>query len=181
VNEQSKLVIVPCHLRQANAFVAVHHRHHEPIQTHKYSLAVCDESGTVRGVSIVNRPASRMLDDAWTLEVARLATDGCENACSALYGASWRVAKAMGYRKMLTYILDTEPGTSLLASGWKCLGSAGGGTWSRPSRPRVDHHPLGMKLRWEVTAVAADVTVLWPSAVLANNIGQISLLDEVPA
>ena len=90
-----------------------------------------------------------ILDNGMTLEVTRCATDGTPNACSFLYAAAWRATKALGFRKLITYILITEPGTSLVAAGWKCLGEAGGGSWSSPSRPTIDKHPLQLKLKWE--------------------------------
>jgi len=90
-------------------------------------------------------------DDGWTLEVTRLASDGCQNACSCLYGAAWRAAKAMGYRRCITYILSDEPGVTLRAAGWKCLGERGGGSWNCKSRPRVDKHPTQKKLLFEMT------------------------------
>jgi hypothetical protein len=93
-----------------------------------------------------------MLDDGWTAEVVRLATDGSKNVCSMLYAASWRAARAMGYRRVITYILDSEPGTSLIAAGWKCIGECGGGSWSRTSRPRIDKAPLQKKIRFEILA-----------------------------
>lgn len=74
------------------------------------------------GVAIVGRPVSRHLDDGWTLEVNRLCTDGSRNACSALYAAAWRAARAMGYKRLVTYILESENGASLRAAGWKCVG-----------------------------------------------------------
>ena len=83
------------------------------------------------------------------MEVTRLATDGTRNACSLLYGAAWRVSKEMGFRRLITYILADEPGTSLKASGWKLVGERGGGSWSRPKRPRVDKHPLQNKFLFE--------------------------------
>jgi len=145
-----KLHVCPLPLDEANAFVAQHHRHHQPVIGHKFSIGVADEAGEVRGVAIIGRPVARMLDDGLTLEVTRLATDGCPNACSALYSAAWRAAKAMGYRRIGTYILDTEPGTSLVAAGWRCVNArAGGGEWGRDGRPRVDKHPTQGKLRWE--------------------------------
>lgn len=70
---------------------------------------------------------SRHLDNGLTLEVTRLASDGCPNACSCLYGAAWRAAKALGYGKLITYILESESGTTLKASGWKLIGKRGGG------------------------------------------------------
>lgn len=74
------------------------------------------------------------------------------NACSLLYAAAWRAARALGYRRLVTYILASEPGTSLRAAGWRCVAQTSGGTWDRPSRPRVDLHPLQAKLRWEAGA-----------------------------
>lgn len=148
---RSKLIVIPCELVDANAFVAQHHRHHKPVPGHKFSLAVCDETDTIRGVAIVGRPVARGLDNGWTLEVNRVATDGCPNACSALYGAARRAAFALGYRKLVTYTLPEEGGASLRGAGWKCIGEAGGGTWSCKSRPRVDRHPTQIKLRWEIT------------------------------
>ncbi len=142
------LNITPIELAEANAFVAQHHRHHRPAVGHKFSIAVSD-NGKVRGVAIVGRPVSRMLDDGWTLEVNRVATDGAKNACSMLYGAAWRAAKAMGYRKLITYTLPEEGGASLRAAGWRMIGQRGGGSWSRETRPRVDTHPLQTKLLWE--------------------------------
>lgn len=150
------LTVVPCTLAEANTFVLQHHRHHKPVVGHKFCVAVADIDGEIRGVAIVGRPVARRLDDGWVLEVNRVATDGCENACSALYGACWRVAKNMGYRKLITYILDTEPGTSLNAAGWKCVGSAGGGSWNCKSRPRVDTAPTQTKLKWEVEISALN-------------------------
>lgn len=147
-----KLRVVPCDLLEANAFVRQHHRHHQPVPGHKFSLAVSDSTDTVRGVAIVSRPTARMSDDAMTLEVVRVATDGCRNACSALYGAARRATFALGYTRLLTYTLPAEGGASLRGAGFKLIGEAGGGSWSRGTRPRVDRHPLQSKLRWEVTA-----------------------------
>jgi len=145
-----RLTVVPCPLDEARAFIAQHHRHHVPPIGHKFSLAVADEAGTVRGVATVGRPVARHLDDGWTLEVNRVATDGTPNACSALYGAARRATFALGYRKLVTYTLPEEGGVSLRASGWRCIGLAGGGHWDRKYRPRVDKAPTQQKLRWEI-------------------------------
>ena len=150
-DRQPRLTVVPCDFSEAVAFVRQHHRHHLPPVGHKFSLAVADESAVVRGVCMVGRPVARGNDNGWTLEVTRLATDGAPNACSSLYGAAWRVAKELGYRRLITYILNDEPGVSLKAAGWKCLGERGGGSWSCKSRPRVDKHPTQRKLLFEVT------------------------------
>lgn len=150
----SKFQIVPVTLVDANAFVTRHHRHHGPTVGHKFSLGIWDSIQGLRGVAIVGRPVARMIDDGWTLEVIRVATDGVKDGCSALYGASRRAAFALGYRKLVTYILESEKGTSLKAAGWNCLGEAGGGTWSRPSRPRFDDHPTQKKIRFETELVS---------------------------
>jgi hypothetical protein len=117
VSSQPRLTVVPLTFRQGSAFVAQHHRHHRPPRGTKFVLGVCDETGTLRGVAMVGRPVARAYDDGLTVEVNRSATDGCPNANSALYGAAWRVAGAMGYRRMVTYTQVPEPGTSLIAAG----------------------------------------------------------------
>lgn len=105
----------------------------------------------VRGVAIVGRPVARNSDNGWTLEVNRVCTDGARNACSMLYGAAWRAAKALGYRRLVTYTLPAEGGASLRAAGWKLIGERGGGNWNVPSRPRIDTAEVlrGQKLLWE--------------------------------
>lgn len=145
------LTLQPITQREANAYVAEHHRHHKPVAGAIVCVAV-SEGDQVRGVAIVGRPVARMLDDGWTAEVLRCCTDGARNACSMLYGASWRAVRALGYRKLVTYTLPEEGGASLRASGWRCIGQAGGGTWNRKGRPRVDTHPTQAKLRWEQVA-----------------------------
>lgn len=134
------LEICPMTLKEANAYVEQHHRHHQPVVGHKFSIG-CSDGEKIVGVAIVGRPVSRHLDDGWTMEVTRLCTDGTRNACSMLYAAAWRAARAMGYKRLVTYILDTENGTSLRAAGWKCLGQAGGLRWTGKRRPEVDLCP----------------------------------------
>jgi hypothetical protein len=151
------LTIVPLPLDEANQFVADHHRHHLPVVGAKFCLGVVADSepscgGVIVGVAIVGRPVARRLDDGWTLEVTRVATDSTKNAASCLYGACRRATFALGYRKLVTYTLASEPGISLRAAGWKVLGEVRGRSWSCPSRPRVDKYPTQNKLRWEVVA-----------------------------
>lgn len=138
-------------LPEANAFVVRHHRHHEPVVGHKFSIGAV-LGGEIVGVVIVGRPVSRMRDDGETLEVTRLCTDGTKNACSFLYGAAARAAFALGYKRIGTYILSSEPGVSLAAAGWRLIGERGGGSWSRGDRPRVNSHPTERKLLFEVCA-----------------------------
>lgn len=104
-------------LREANAYVERYHRHHDRVVGHKWSLAAYKD-GRLCGVAIIGRPTGRRLDDGKTLEVTRLCTDGTRNACSCLYAAAARRAKREGYAKIITFILQSEPGTSLRAAGW---------------------------------------------------------------
>ena len=144
------LRIVPTTLGEANDFVLLHHRHHDPVTGHKYSIAIADAQGKVRGVAIVGRPVSRMADNGWTLEVNRCCTDGVRNGCSMLYRAAWKAARSMGYAKLITYTLPEEGGGSLKGAGFRLVGERGGGKWSRASRPRIDTHPEQTKWLWEI-------------------------------
>jgi hypothetical protein len=143
------LTLVPLTLREAHAFVARVHRHHKPSRGGRFAIGV-SRDGAVVGVAVVGRPVARGSQDGWTAEVTRVAVEeGVPNACSMLYGACWRACRAMGFRRLVTYTLESEPGTSLRAAGWRELGVRGGGSWSCPSRPRVDTHPLEQKVLWE--------------------------------
>ena len=105
---RSRLYAAPCTQKQARAFVASVHRHHKPSVGGVFCLACVDETGVVRGVAMVGRPVARGACDGFTLEVNRVATDGCANACSFLLGAARRVAFQLGYRKIITYTLPEE-------------------------------------------------------------------------
>ena len=153
------LELRPIDFSKARQFVGEHHRHNKPPTGHKFSIA-CYDDDRLCGVAMVGRPIARKLDDGLTLEITRNCTDGTYNACSMLYGACVRAAKALGYKKVITYTLESEPGTSLKASGWTIRKeNAGGGTWSVHSRPRelIQTTLLGKevkystekKVRWE--------------------------------
>ncbi|QDP64123.1 MAG: putative adenine modification enzyme [Prokaryotic dsDNA virus sp.] len=137
----------PITYRAACDFIERLHRHHKPPQGHKFSVGLDGGAGLI-GVAVIGRPVARGADDGFTAEVTRLCTDGSPNACSALYGAAARAAKAMGYRRIITYTLESETGASLRASGWRRDGSVNGRSWSCPSRPREDKHPTVPKTRW---------------------------------
>ena len=140
--------VVPIKFKDACEFVKRHHRHHKPPVEHICSLAVAAGDDIV-GVAIIGRPVSRHIDNGLVAEVTRCCTDGTKNACSMLYASAWRAVRALGYKKLITYVLNTENGTSLKAAGWKCLGECGGGSWNVKSRPRIDKHPTQMKIKWE--------------------------------
>lgn len=133
---------------EAFAFIREHHRHHGVPVGALWWHAAHDDDGRLCGVAIVGRPVARRLDDGLSCEVTRLCTDGTPNACSLLYGAARRVGIDKGYRRGITYILESEDGASLKASGWSFLGTTPGRSWSVPSRPRVDKHPIGPKGRY---------------------------------
>lgn len=147
----------PVEFKEACAFVARVHRHHDAPVGHKFSVGVEDEGGVLRGVAIIGRPVARRLDDGFTLEVTRLATDGARMACSTLYAAAARAARALGYRRILTFTLASESGASVRAAGWTLDGTTPGRSWSVPSRPRggvdlfgdpLTRDTTGPKTRW---------------------------------
>lgn len=141
------LELTPVTLKEANGFVQKYHRHHKPSVGHKFSIGV-RKDGEMVGVAICGRPVSRHYDDGYTLEINRLCTDGTYNACSILYGAAYRAAKAMGYKRVITYILESESGVSLKASGYQCEGKAGGLEWNGDRKPKEEIYPREMKTRW---------------------------------
>lgn len=146
-----KLQHRPISLAAANDFVAQHHRHHKPVRGHKFSIAAMF-GGDLVGIAIIGRPVSRIRDDGETLELCRLCTDGTRNACSFLIGKAAKAAFALGFRRIGTYILQSENGVSLRAAGWTLIGETKGGSWDCPSRPRTDKHPTEKKTLWEICA-----------------------------
>jgi len=146
------LEVVPMTLTEAKAYVAEHHRHHGPPQGGLFAIGASDGESIV-GVVVVGRPVARLADNGWTVEVTRLASDGTKNVCSMLYRAAWRAARAMGYRKLITYTLRTEPGSSLKAAGFELVGAVTKRSWNTPSRPRVDKHELQERVKWEIADI----------------------------
>lgn len=151
------LHLVPVKFRDACAFVDAHHRHHNSPLGMRYALGVADDHGVLRGVAIVGRPVARHFDNGQTVEVTQVATDGTRNACSMLYAAAWRAARALGYTRLITYTQQGESGASLRAAGWQVVAErpAHSGWW-RPSRPRGDHGSAGIqRTLWETALPAA--------------------------
>lgn len=143
----SRLSLVPMELTDANAYVARNHRHSNPVVGHRFSLGAAFGDELV-GVAIVGRPVARGLQDGWTVEALRVCSTGTPNVCSFLYGASWRAARALGYRKLITYTLASESGSSLRAAGLRIVGEVKAREWDTPSRPRDPGDPQE-RLRWE--------------------------------
>lgn len=141
--------VVPLTLKQANTLVASIHRHHKPTTGHRFSLG-CLKDGKLVGAAIIGRPVARKTEQYHVAEVTRLVTDGTKNSCSFLYGACARVAKEMGFTSIQTFILETEPGTSLKASGWTYTGTSSGGDWNSSKRKgRRTDQPMCPKHKYE--------------------------------
>lgn len=145
-NDES-LTAIPLRLRDANAFIEQHHRTHKPVKFHLFSIGAMAR-GELVGVCIVFRPAARKLDDGFTAEVSRLATDGTQNTCSFLLSRARKAAFAMGFTTIQTYTRPEEGGASLRASGWEFVGERGGVSWNMSGRSRKDKHPVGKKHFW---------------------------------
>jgi len=157
-HNHSELTVVPLHFREANELVAKLHRHHKPIRVAKFSIGATFD-GKLVGAAICMRPACRSLDDGRTIEVCRLAVipfeddNDARNACSFLYGACARIARDMGYDKIMTYLLDTEPGMSVRGAGWTlekkgCGGTPQGKRTNRPNGHEVTPVTFMKKQRW---------------------------------
>lgn len=153
------LEIRPISYRKAMDFICREHRHNKKTQCPKFCVS-CWNGPQLVGVAVAGNPVARLLNDGLTLEIRRNCTDGTRNACSMLYGACVRIARAMGYRKCITYTLQSEPGASLRASGWVAVAESAGGSWDRPSRPATnmivnlfgveEKYSLEPKIRWEI-------------------------------
>lgn len=150
------LKVIPVSIRKANEFVNQYHRHHKSVQGAKFAIGA-ERNGVLVGVAIVGRPVSRFFDDGFTAEVRRLCTDGTDNACSFLYGRAWRVAREMGYTRIVTYTLESENGASLRAAGWTWVG--GGARWrklERRAQERTTLVPGGYSARRTQTALGEE-------------------------
>lgn len=152
-----KLSLCPVTIGEARTFIARHHRHHGAPQSGLFAVAVArepegEEDEAIIGVAVVGRPIARAWQNGYTAEVTRLCVlEGYKNACSMLYAASWRAARALGYRRLITYILGSEPGTSLKAAGWRVIAVRPAKSWAKHSRarPRVDRSPPAQRILWE--------------------------------
>lgn len=142
------LEIKPIHLKDAKEYVKKYHRHNIPPVGGKFAVS-CYEDGRLCGVAICGRPTARHLDNGETLEIYRNCTDGTQNACSKLYGACLRIAKGMGYKKVITFTLESENGASLKASNFTHAGQAGGIAWTGSRKRNYYVSPEEMKNRWE--------------------------------
>jgi hypothetical protein len=149
----SRFVAVPLTQKEAKEFITRYHRHHKPSVGDIFRIGLANNTKLV-GVAMVGRPVSRRLDDNTTAEVTRCCIRDipeARHAASALYAKCWRVARELGFTRLITYTLDSESGISLIATGWHIVHKTPGGSWSCNSRLRNDEHPLCPKILWEVT------------------------------
>lgn len=160
------LRVLPLELSEANAAIRAWHRHHAPVVGHRFSIGCVDDAGVLHGVCVMGRPVARLAGHPRdVLEVTRLATDGTRNACSILYAAAARAARALGYLRVQTYVLESESGASLRGAAWVCEGPAGGGQWVHTDgRPRRADQPTGRKVRYAFTFPARPALSAVPSS-----------------
>lgn len=178
------LRIVPCTLREAGLYIRLLHRHRGPSRGARFCIAAA-EGNAIVGVAMCGRPVARALSPRYVLEVTRCCTDGTKNACSKLYGACARIAKELGYLKIITYVLDSEAGTSLRAAGWEEVSYARGRSWDCPSRPRTDKYLFEDKARYEkvLSDGSPEPLVMSPAfeAALRRIDGQLQLFPAAEA
>lgn len=150
------LQVVPLTLPVANDYIARWHRHHGvmPGGFAWWAVAAVTDAGEIVGVALAGRPTNRNNDDGQTVEVLRVAADGHPNACSLLYGACARAAKAIGAWRIITYTLDDESGASMRGAGWERQEDGIESWWWHPGSrtPAISRpHMAVTKTRWAVT------------------------------
>jgi hypothetical protein len=161
VIEPKPLSLKPIGMTEAQEFVKHHHRHNVEVPFGpRFAISVIDESGELCAVAIVSHPVSRALNGGGYIgEVRRVCTKpgAPRNCCSMLYAACWQAWYAMGGTRMVTYTLESELGTSVIAAGWKragfSRGHAPGTSWDthkRKGKVTGTVTPQN-KWRWEVS------------------------------
>lgn len=150
-----KLTAVPVTLREACLFVANFHRHNKAPQGGLFAVGASDGRELV-GVAIVGRPVARALDTGDTAEVTRCCVrdHSPKGTCSFLYARAWQAAKALGWRRLMTYTLQAESGASLRGAGWQVVAELPANKpemWA--TRPGREWQPVvgQAKFRWEAT------------------------------
>jgi hypothetical protein len=155
MGEMAKLKAVPVALKEANKFIDRYHRHNGAVLVARFAVgATCD--GELIGVAIVGNPIARLLAKEGVAEVVRLCViPGAPlGSCSFLYARCWRIWEMMGGRKLITYTLQSESGSSLRGAGWSQEALIEGGGWDRPNRRRVEQAiSQEPKIRWSKEAV----------------------------
>jgi hypothetical protein len=175
----NRLRVAPLTLREANAYVERHHRHSQPVHGMKFAVGAAVGDDLV-GVTIVGRPVARHLQDGWTVEVLRVCSTGLRNVCSFLYGACWRAARALGFRRLVTYTRRDESGVSPRAAGFRVVGEVKAQSWDRPSRPRDDGDPQDIVASKLARTVGVSVALASGSLVVLRDYGHVSSIPVRP-
>tara|TARA_R100000773_G_scaffold44641_1_gene46807 strand:+ start:4927 stop:5373 length:447 start_codon:yes stop_codon:yes gene_type:complete len=144
------LKLTPIIQRDAKEFINNYHRHHKAPTGDIYRVGLKKKNELI-GVIMVGRPVNRNLDDGKTVEVLRCCIHGYhKNACSKLYSTAVKIAKNLGYEKIITYTLQKESGSSLKAVGFINEKKIKGRLWDTPKRPRkqISLFQEYDKIRW---------------------------------
>ena len=144
------LQLIPIKQKKAKDFINQFHRHHKAPHGDIYRIGL-EKDKILIGVIMIGRPINRILDDGLTVEILRCCIQGYhKNACSKLYGSAVRIAKNLGYEKIITYTLQKESGSSLKAVGFKDEKKIKGRLWNTPTRPReqISLFQKYDKIRW---------------------------------
>jgi hypothetical protein len=150
----------PIYQRGAFAFIELHHRHHRRPTGWLFGSSAVDRAGAVVGVIAVGRANARESDDITTAEILRVCVpaglpgvNGHANSiCTLLYSAAWRACRAIGFRRIITYLRIDEPAVTLKAlkdQGWKFVANVKGRSWNRPKRGREDKTEVVDRQLWE--------------------------------
>lgn len=166
----NELQIVPITLAEANAYVELFHRHNGELPSAKFAVGLIRLDGSVVGVAIAGLPKARGLMNRGCIEINRICTMGERNACSMLYAACIRAGRSLGYRRFVTYTLQSENGASLKATGWIAVSTWKGGKWSEMRGTGGDDHDTGPKVRWEIVTQETEIPrLIWPAEIDGNN------------
>lgn len=152
------LRVVPITIKAARRFNYAHHRHNKLATGGLFAVGVADDDGNLVGIGIAGIPKAINAMDGTTIEVSRCCTTGQRNAASMVYGALVRAARALGYKRVITYTRAAEDGASLKASNWVPDVASEGGSWLRSGRPGRSQpnlfgempDDLGPKQRWRI-------------------------------
>lgn len=152
--------VAPCSVKAAIKKVKECHRHLPNLQGGLFAAQVIGPSGECAGVAVFGNP-SRVWQNTGRGVITRCAAqeglprvtdhggeDHAAPACTMLYSALCRAAKALGYREAWTYTLPHESGRSLKGAGFIDMGLTDGGEWDRPSRARKAAVKPERKRRW---------------------------------
>lgn len=156
----------PIYFKEAADLIRLHHRHHLPPQGWLFGTSAISADGDLVACITIGRTTARKSHSAYTAEVTRCCVvEGLERVvcrrgknhadslASMLYAAAWNACRALGFTRLTTFLLKSESGVTLKAlkeQGWRFVRESDGRSWSVPTRPRVDTHPLGVKQLWEV-------------------------------